>query len=56
MLHSTGTEKNQNITRNIYSNVISIHEQELFYINYSNFQRKFFKGSRVSCLRVRATN
>ena len=47
MLHLTGTKKNQLNTRNIYSNVIFIDEQELFSINYSNFQQKFFQGSRV---------
>ena len=45
MLHLTGTEKNQVITRNIFSNVIRIDEQETFYINYINFQRKCLKGS-----------
>ena len=55
MLHLTSTKKNQLNKRNIYSNVIFIDEQEVFYINYNNFQQKIFKGSRVSSLRVRAT-
>ena len=42
MLHSSGTEKINSNTRNIYSNVIFIDEQELFYINYSNFQQEIF--------------
>ena len=47
MLHLTSTKKNQLNTRNIYSNMIFIDEQELFSKNYSNFQQKFFQGSRV---------
>ena len=42
-----GYSKNQLNTRNIYSNVIFIDEQELSYINYSNFQPNIFQGSRV---------
>ena len=44
MLHLSSTEENQVITRNIFSNVIFIDEQETFYINCINFQRKCSKG------------
>ena len=37
-----GYYQNQLNTRNIYSNVIFIDEQELFYMNCSNFQQKIF--------------
>ena len=42
-----GYYKNQLNIGNIYSNLIFMDEQELFYINYSNFQQKIFQGSRV---------